>query len=553
MLSDIEIAENCKLQPITRIAAKLGLDEEELELYGRYKAKINLKSVNPKSKLILVTSINPTASGEGKTTVSIGLADGIAKLGKRVCLALREPSLGPVFGIKGGAAGGGYAQVVPMADINLHFTGDLHAITSANNLLCAVTDNHIFRGNPLRIKEVYFHRCMDMNDRALRDLTISCEAGRMKGCESYTRKEHFDITAASEIMAILCLATDLADLKRRLENIVVGEDEDGNFVYARDLHVAGAMATLLKDAIKPNLVQTLEGTPAIVHGGPFANIAHGCNSIRATYTAMTLADYTVTEAGFGADLGAEKFLDTKCRVAGIQPDCIVVVATIKALKLHGGADKNSLSEENLQALEGGLPNLLKHIENMKKVYSKPVIVAMNRFASDTPAEIKAVISACEEAGAPAVFTDVFLKGGEGGRALAEKVIWMCDKPSSLTFAYDLNDDIKTKVNDIVTKVYGGDGALFSPEAEAKIADIEGKGIRGLPVIIAKTQYSLSDDAKKLARPVGFKIYVRDVIYKGGAGFIVAVAGDINLMPGLGKVPAAEHIDIDASGNITGLS
>lgn len=553
MLSDIEIAENCKLQPITRIAAKLGLDEEELELYGRYKAKINLKSVNPKSKLILVTSINPTASGEGKTTVSIGLADGIAKLGKRVCLALREPSLGPVFGIKGGAAGGGYAQVVPMADINLHFTGDLHAITSANNLLCAVTDNHIFRGNSLRIKEVYFHRCMDMNDRALRDLTISCEAGRMKGCESYTRKEHFDITAASEIMAILCLATDLADLKRRLENIVVGEDEDGNFVYARDLHVAGAMATLLKDAIKPNLVQTLEGTPAIVHGGPFANIAHGCNSIRATYTAMTLADYTVTEAGFGADLGAEKFLDTKCRVAGIQPDCIVVVATVKALKLHGGADKNSLSEENLQALEGGLPNLLKHIENMKKVYSKPVIVAMNRFATDTPAEIKAVISACEEAGAPAVFTDVFLKGGEGGRALAEKVIWMCDKPSSLTFAYDLNDDIKTKVNDIVTKVYGGEGALFSPEAEAKIADIEGKGIRGLPVIIAKTQYSLSDDAKKLARPVGFKIYVRDVIYKGGAGFIVAVAGDINLMPGLGKVPAAEHIDIDASGNITGLS
>ena len=553
MLSDIEIAENCKLQPITRIAAKLGLDEEELELYGRYKAKINLKSVNPKSKLILVTSINPTASGEGKTTVSIGLADGIAKLGKRVCLALREPSLGPVFGIKGGAAGGGYAQVVPMADINLHFTGDLHAITSANNLLCAVTDNHIFRGNSLRIKEVYFHRCMDMNDRALRDLTISCEAGRMKGCESYTRKEHFDITAASEIMAILCLATDLADLKRRLENIVVGEDEGGNFVYARDLHVAGAMATLLKDAIKPNLVQTLEGTPAIVHGGPFANIAHGCNSIRATYTAMTLADYTVTEAGFGADLGAEKFLDTKCRVAGIQPDCIVVVATVKALKLHGGADKNSLSEENLQALEDGLPNLLKHIENMKKVYSKPVIVAMNRFATDTPAEIKAVISACEEAGAPAVFTDVFLKGGEGGRALAEKVIWMCDKPSSLTFAYDLNDDIKTKINDIVTKVYGGEGALFSPEAEAKIADIEGKGIRGLPVIIAKTQYSLSDDAKKLARPVGFKIYVRDVIYKGGAGFIVAVAGDINLMPGLGKVPAAEHIDIDASGNITGLS
>ena len=553
MLSDIEIAESCVMQPITRIAAKLGLSEDELELYGRYKAKINLKEVNPKSKLILVTSINPTASGEGKTTVSIGLADGLTKLGKKACLALREPSLGPVFGIKGGAAGGGYAQVVPMADINLHFTGDLHAITSANNLLCAVTDNHIFRGNALKIKEVYFHRCMDMNDRALRDLTISCEAGKMKGCESYSRRERFDITAASEIMAILCLATDLSDLKRRLENIVVGEDENGNFVYARDLHVAGAMATLLKDAIKPNLVQTLEGTPAIVHGGPFANIAHGCNSVRATYTAMTLADYTVTEAGFGADLGAEKFLDTKCRVAGIQPDCIVVVATVKALKLHGGADKNNLSEENLEALKAGLPNLLKHVENMKKVYSKPTIVAMNRFASDTPAEIQAVISACDEAGAPAVFTDVFLKGGEGGRALAEKVAWSCDKPSQLTYAYNLGDDIKTKIHDIVTKVYGGDGAEYSPEAEAKIADIEGKGIKGLPVIIAKTQYSLSDDAKKLARPQGFKIRVRDIIYKGGANFIVAVAGDINLMPGLGKVPAAEHIDIDADGNISGLS
>ena len=553
MLSDIEIAESCVMQPITRIAAKLGLSEDELELYGRYKAKINLKEVNPKSKLILVTSINPTASGEGKTTVSIGLADGLTKLGKKACLALREPSLGPVFGIKGGAAGGGYAQVVPMADINLHFTGDLHAITSANNLLCAVIDNHIFRGNALKIKEVYFHRCMDMNDRALRDLTISCEAGKMKGCESYSRKEHFDITAASEIMAILCLATDLSDLKRRLKNIVVGEDENGNFVYARDLHVAGAMATLLKDAIKPNLVQTLEGTPAIVHGGPFANIAHGCNSVRATYTAMTLADYTVTEAGFGADLGAEKFLDTKCRVAGIQPDCIVVVATVKALKLHGGADKNNLSEENLEALKAGLPNLLKHVENMKKVYSKPTIVAMNRFASDTPAEIQAVISACDEAGAPAVFTDVFLKGGEGGRALAEKVAWSCDKPSQLTYAYNLGDDIKTKIHDIVTKVYGGDGAEYSPEAEAKIADIEGKGIKGLPVIIAKTQYSLSDDAKKLARPQGFKIRVRDIIYKGGANFIVAVAGDINLMPGLGKVPAAEHIDIDADGNISGLS
>ena len=553
MLSDIEIAESCIMQPITRIAAKLGLKEEEIEQYGRYKAKIDLKKFDPKAKLVLVTSINPTASGEGKTTVSIGLADGMAKLGKRVCLALREPSLGPVFGIKGGAAGGGYAQVVPMADINLHFTGDLHAITSANNLLCAVIDNHIFRGNSLKIKQVYFHRCMDMNDRALRDIILNCEAGKMKGCESYSRGEHFDITAASEIMAILCLSSDLADLKRRLENIVVGEDEGGNFVYARDLHVAGAMATLLKDAIKPNLVQTLEGTPAIVHGGPFATIAHGCNSVRATYAAMTLADYAVTEAGFGADLGAEKFLDTKCRIAGIQPDCIVVVATVKALKLHGGADKSALSQEDLAALKAGLPNLLKHIENMKKVYSKPVIVAMNRFASDTPAEIEAVIAACGEAGAPAVFTDVFLKGGEGGTALAEKVIWMCEKSSRLTYAYRLEDDIKTKINDIVTKIYGGDGAEYSKEAERKIADIEGKGIKGLPVIIAKTQYSLSDDAKKLARPQGFKIHVRDIIYKGGAGFIVAVAGDINLMPGLGKVPAAEHIDIDADGNISGLS
>ncbi len=553
MLSDIEIAESCVMQPITRVAATLGLSEDELELYGRYKAKINLKKVKPKAKLVLVTSINPTPAGEGKTTVSIGLADGMKKLGKKVCLALREPSLGPVFGIKGGAAGGGYAQVVPMADINLHFTGDLHAITAANNLLCAVIDNHIFRGNELKIKEVYFHRCMDMNDRALRDLTINCEAGSMKGCRSYTRREHFDITAASEIMAVLCLATDLADLKRRLENIVVGENENGDFVYARDLRVAGAMAVLLKDAIKPNLVQTLEGTPAIVHGGPFANIAHGCNSVRATYTAMTLADYAVTEAGFGADLGAEKFLDTKCRVAGIQPDCIVVVATVKALKLHGGANKAELAKEDLKALAAGLPNLLKHVENMKKVYSKPVVVAMNRFATDTRAEIEAVLSACDEAGAPAVFTDVFLKGGEGGKALAEKVVWMCEKHSELTYAYDLGADIKTKINDIVTKVYGGDGADYTEEAERAVADIEGKGIKGVPVIIAKTQYSLSDDPKKLARPQGFRITVRDVVYKGGAGFVVAVAGDINLMPGLGKVPAAERIDTDADGNVTGLS
>jgi len=553
MLTDIEIAESCKLKDIRKIAKKLGLSEDALELYGKYKAKINLTEVNPKSKLILVTAINPTASGEGKTTVSIGLADGLSKLGKKVCLALREPSLGPVFGIKGGAAGGGYAQVVPMADINLHFTGDLHAITAANNLLCAMIDNHILRGNELKIKEVYFRRCMDMNDRALRNITLHNPAGTMKGCQSYDRQEGFEITAASEIMAILCLATDLKDLKKRIGEIVVGIDENGDFVRARRLKADGAMATLLKDAIKPNLVQTLEGTPAIVHGGPFANIAHGCNSIRATYTAMTLADYAVTEAGFGADLGAEKFLDTKCRIANIEPDCVVVVATVKALKLHGGADKSQLSEENLTALKAGMPNLLKHVENVKTVYKKPVVVAMNRFVTDTKAEIDEVLNACEKAGAKAVFTDVFLKGGEGGKELAKVVAKECEKPSKLCYAYDLKDGIVKKIEDIVKNVYGGDGADFSKEALEKIENIESKGISGLPVIIAKTQYSLSDDAKKLARPSGFKIFVRDIIYKGGAGFIVAVAGEIMLMPGLSKTPSAEHIDIDENGNITGLS
>ena len=553
MLSDIQIAENCKMQDIREIAAKLGLSEDDLELYGKYKAKISVSKVNPKSKLILVTAINPTASGEGKTTVSIGLADGMSRLGKKVCLALREPSLGPVFGIKGGAAGGGYAQVMPMADINLHFTGDLHAITAANNLLCAMIDNHILRGNVLGIKEVYFRRCMDMNDRALRDITLHNPAGNMKGCVSYDRAEGFEITAASEIMAILCLATDLKDLKKRIGDIVVGVNAEGGFVRARQLNADGAMATLLKDAIKPNLVQTLEGTPAIVHGGPFANIAHGCNSVRATYTAMTLADYAVTEAGFGADLGAEKFLDTKCRVAGIQPDCVVIVATVKALKLHGGADKATLSEENLAALEAGLPNLMKHVENIKTVYNKPAIVAMNRFATDTQAEIDAVLNACKNAGAKAVFTDVFLKGGEGGKELAQAVIAECNNKSELRFAYDLNDGIVKKVDDVVKNVYGGEGAEFSESALAKIAAIEKAGVKDLPVIIAKTQYSLSDDAKKLARPTGFKIKVRDIIYKGGAGFVVAVAGEIMLMPGLSKTPSAEHIDIDENGVVTGLS
>ncbi len=549
MLSDIEIAKNCKMKDIGEIAAKLGLSEENIERYGKYKAKICAEHTKKQGKLVLVTAINPTASGEGKTTVSIGLADGMARQGKKVCLALREPSLGPVFGIKGGAAGGGYAQVVPMEEINLHFTGDLHAITAANNLLCAMLDNHIFRGNELDIdpEKIYFRRCLDMNDRALRNITVG---QRGEGVE---REEHFEITAASEIMAILCLATSLQDLQRRIGNIIVGENRRGEYVFARDLKAEGAMTALLKDAVKPNLVQTLEGTPAIVHGGPFANIAHGCNSILATYTALSLADWVVTEAGFGADLGAEKFLDTKCRVAGIQPDCVVVVATVKALKLHGGADKASLSEENLAALEKGMPNLYKHIENIQNVYKKPVVVAMNRFASDTPAEIECVMRGVEKAGAKAVFTDVFLKGGEGGRELADAVCEAAMQESELQYSYDLNDSIEKKISDIVKNVYGGDGASFSEIAKEKIAEAEARGYGKLPVIIAKTQYSLSDDAKLLARPQGFTVHVRDIIVKGGAEFVVAVAGNIMLMPGLGKVPAAEHIGVDEKGEIFGLS
>lgn len=549
MLSDIEIAKRCKMRDIGEIAAKLGVDEDSMERYGKYKAKLSVDFSKRKGKLILVTAINPTASGEGKTTVSIGLADGMARLGKKVCLALREPSLGPVFGIKGGAAGGGYAQVVPMEDINLHFTGDLHAITAANNLLCAMLDNHIFRGNELDIdpEKIYFRRCLDMNDRALRNITVG-----QKG-EGVEREEHFEITAASEIMAILCLATSIKDLKRRIGNIIVGENRKGEYVYARDLKAEGAMTVLLKDAIKPNLVQTLEGTPAIVHGGPFANIAHGCNSILATYTALSLADWVVTEAGFGADLGAEKFLDTKCRVAGIQPDCIVIVATVKALKLHGGADKADLSKEDLTALEKGMPNLFKHIENMRTVYQKPVVVAMNRFATDTPAEIEAVMSGVEKAGAKAVFTDVFLKGGEGGEELAKAVCAAAEQKSELHYSYDLNDPIRKKIEDIVKNVYGGDGVTLSEIAEEKIAEAEKRGYGKMPVIIAKTQYSLSDDAKLLARPTGFKVHVRDIIVKGGAEFVVAVAGSIMLMPGLGKHPAAEHIDIDENGETVGLS
>ena len=551
MLSDIEIAESAQLKDIREVAAQLSLTEDELELYGKYKAKLSLpKGLPKKAKLILVTAINPTASGEGKTTVSIGLADGMKKLGKKVCLALREPSLGPVFGIKGGAAGGGYAQVVPMADINLHFTGDLHAITAANNLLCALTDNHIFRGNALRIdtENIYFHRCMDMNDRELINILIG---GKGRGVE---REDHFDITAASEVMAVLCLATDLFDLKKRLGNIIVGLNLDGDYVRARDIPGAvGSMAVLLKDAMKPNLVQTLEGTPAIIHGGPFANIAHGCNSVQATYAAMSLADYAVTEAGFGADLGAEKFLDTKCRAAGIEPDCVVIVATVKALKLHGCAAKETLGEENLAALERGLPNLLKHIENIVGVYKKPVVVAMNRFASDTKAETDFVIAAVEKSGAKAVFTDVFLKGGEGGKELAAEVVKACGVPSKLEYAYDLKEPVAKKIEDVARKIYGADGVDFSEEALAKIGRIEEKGCGDLPVIIAKTQYSLSDNPDLVGRPQGFRVSVRDIVLKGGAGFIVAIAGKIMLMPGLGAHPAAEKIDLTGDGKIVGLS
>ncbi len=554
MLTDIEIAEKCKLNDIREIASKLGLKEDKLELYGKYKAKINLDKFNTKkSKLILVTAINPTPAGEGKTTVAIGLADGMSLLGKKVCLALREPSLGPVFGIKGGATGGGYAQVVPMAELNLHFTGDLHAITSANNLLCAMIDNHIFRGNNLKIKEVLFHRCIDMNDRALRDMTLNTEAANMKGCQSYERKENFDITASSEIMAILCLAKDLSDLKLRLGNIIIGKNDKGNFVYARDLHAEGAMTVLLKDAINPNLVQTLEGTPALVHGGPFANIAHGCNSIRATYAAMTLADYVVTEAGFGADLGCEKFLDTKCRIAGIEPDCIVLVATIKALKFHGGKRKNELSQEDVTALFNGIPNLVKHIENIQNVYNKPVVVALNEFASDSENEVKLIESVCNEKNVPMVRTNVHTKGGKGGLSLAETVVTECKKKSHLTFAYNFEDDIKTKINDIVKKVYGGKGVEFSKKALASIKYIKKQGQTNLPVIIAKTQYSLSDDPSLLSRPEKFKVKVRDVMLKGGAGFIVVTTGDIMLMPGLPLKPLAEQIDIENNGKIKGLS
>ena len=553
MKTDIEIAQQAKMEHISKIAARAGLREEDIEYYGKYKAKIDLSVMQrdrEDGKLVLVTAITPTPAGEGKTTTTIGLADGLKRLGQNVVVALREPSLGPVFGIKGGAAGGGYAQVVPMEDINLHFTGDFHAIGAANNLLCAMLDNHIFQGNELHIdpEKIVLRRCVDMNDRQLRNI----EDGLGGGKNGVPRKDGFDITVASEVMAILCLASSLQDLKERLSRIVVGYTDEGAPVTAGDLKAAGAMTALLKDAIKPNLVQTLEGTPALVHGGPFANIAHGCNSVIATKTALKLADYVITEAGFGADLGAEKFLDIKCRAAGLRPSAVVVVATVRALKMHGGLAKEELKEEDLQALEKGLPNLLRHVSNIKNVYSLPVVVAVNRFPTDTDAEIALVIRKCRELGVNTVLSDVWAKGGEGGEELAREVVRLCDEENAFRFCYDEKAPIKEKIASIVTRIYGGKDVSYTPEAEAEIARLSELGFGRLPVCMAKTQYSFSDDAKKLGAPEGFTVTVRTVKVSAGAGFVVVLTGNILTMPGLPKVPAAENIDVTEDGRIVGL-
>ena len=553
MKTDIEIAQQAKMEHISKIAARAGLREEDIEYYGKYKAKIDLSVMQREredGKLVLVTAITPTPAGEGKTTITIGLADGLKRLGQNVVVALREPSLGPVFGIKGGAAGGGYAQVVPMEDINLHFTGDFHAIGAANNLLCAMLDNHIFQGNALHIdpEKIVLRRCVDMNDRQLRNI----EDGLGGGKNGVPRKDGFDITVASEVMAILCLASSLQDLKERLSRIVVGYTDEGAPVTAGDLKAAGAMTALLKDAIKPNLVQTLEGTPALVHGGPFANIAHGCNSVIATRTALKLADYVITEAGFGADLGAEKFLDIKCRAAGLRPSAVVVVATVRALKMHGGLAKEELKEEDLQALEKGLPNLLRHVSNIKNVYSLPVVVAVNRFPTDTDAEIALVIQTCRELGVNTVLSDVWAKGGEGGEELAREVVRLCDEQHDFRFCYDEKAPIKEKIASIVTHIYGGKDVAYTPEAEAEIARLTELGFGQLPVCMAKTQYSFSDDAKKLGAPEGFTVTVRTVKVSAGAGFVVVLTGNILTMPGLPKVPAAENIDVTEDGRIVGL-
>jgi len=552
--SDIEIAQSCQMQHISRIAETAGIAPEYLEFYGNYKAKVDyrLLSESPREngKLILVTAINPTPAGEGKTTTTVGLADGLKKLGKEVMVALREPSLGPVFGIKGGAAGGGYAQVVPMEDINLHFTGDFHAIGAANNLLAAMLDNHIQQGNALGIdvKRIVWKRCVDMNDRQLRNV-VDGLGGRMQGVP---REDGFDITVASEVMAVLCLASSIPDLKARLGRMVVAYTYDGKPVTAADLKAHGAMAALLKDALKPNLVQTLEGTPALVHGGPFANIAHGCNSVMATKLAMKLADYTVTEAGFGADLGAEKFLDIKCRLAGLTPDAVVVVATVRALKNHGGVPKAELNEENLEALEKGMPNLLRHVENITKIYGLPCVVAINAFPTDTAAELKLVEERCRALGVNVALSEVWAKGGEGGLALAEEVVRLCRQPKNFTFSYDTEATIEEKLNAICTRIYHADGVTLTPAAKKQLAELEALGFDKLPICMAKTQYSFSDDPTLLGAPEGFTVTVRNLKVSAGAGFLVALTGDIMTMPGLPKVPAAEKIDVDENGKITGL-
>ncbi|OUQ77954.1 formate--tetrahydrofolate ligase [Flavonifractor sp. An100] len=553
MKSDIEIAQSAKMLPIGQVAAQAGISEELLEYYGRYKAKIDitpLRNKPRKGKLILVTAINPTPAGEGKTTTSVGLADALRRLDKNVLLCLREPSLGPVFGVKGGAAGGGLAQVVPMEDINLHFTGDFHAIGAANNLLAAMLDNHIQQGNALGIdvKKITWRRCVDMNDRQLRNI-VDGLGGRMQGVP---REDGFDITVASEIMAVLCLATGLKDLKERLARIIVGYTYDDKPVTAADLKAQGAMAALLKDAIKPNLVQTLENTPALVHGGPFANIAHGCNSVSATDTALKLADYVVTEAGFGADLGAEKFLDIKCRCAGLHPDAVVVVATVKALKYNGGVAKADLGKENVAALEKGLPNLLKHVENITQVFGLPCVVAINRFVNDTDAELELIRSKCRELGVHVALSEVWGKGGEGGIDLANEVLRLTQQPNSFTFAYPLEASLKEKIQAVVEKVYGGTDVSYTPAAAKELARLESLGFGSLPVCMAKTQYSLTDDPTQLGRPSGFTIHISKVKVSAGAGFVVVQTGEIMTMPGLPKVPAAENIDVDENGVISGL-
>ena len=554
--SDIEIAQEAKARPINEIAGALGIPEKYIENYGPYKAKIDYRYYNdalkdrPDAKLVLVTAINPTPAGEGKTTVTIGLADALNRLNKKAMIAMREPSLGPVFGVKGGAAGGGYAQVVPMEDINLHFTGDLHAIGAANNLLAAMLDNHIHQGNALRIdtKRITFRRAVDMNDRQLRNI-VDGLGGKPDGT---IRQDGFDITVASEVMAVFCLANDIMDLKERLARIIVAYDLDGQPVTAGQLKAQGAMAALLKDALKPNLVQSLEGTPAFVHGGPFANIAHGCNSIIATKMGCKLADYMVTEAGFGADLGAEKFVDIKCRMSGLRPNAVVLVATIRALKYNGGVPKAELNNENLEALNKGIPNLLKHIENITTVYHLPAVVAINKFPSDTAADLELVENKCRELGVNVALTDVWGRGGAGGEALAKEVIRLSEGRSTMEFVYDTNLPIKEKIEAIAARVYGADGVEFAPKALKEMKNLESLGYGNLPVCMAKTQYSLTDNAKLLGRPRGFKISIRDITASVGAGFLVALAGDIMKMPGLPKVPAAEKIDVDENGSISGL-